>query len=301
MSVLIRAMVTVLIGETTLAFAVTAQAGATRSPQYFNPTWSPDGKALVYESDSSGRYAVYRVSARGGQPTLLVSSTADDMQGNLSPDGRSLAFVSNRNGNLDVFVMQLERGEVKQLTTDPGEQYQPRWSPDGHSLAFVSKPGKAARIHDVMLLDLASGVIRNLTNTPDSNELGPAWKPDGQTLVFGSNRAGGGMVLYEQDLSTGAVRNSAIQGPASSPHLSPEGATTFVSNRDGNAEVYVASPDGQRIVRVTVEPAEDWGPTLSPDGHQVAFASKRGGQWGIYVADVTGDNLRCVVGHCATR
>lgn len=223
------------------------------------------------------------------------------MQGSLSPDGRSLAFVSNRTGNLDVFVMRLDGGEVKQLTTDPGEQYQPRWSPDGHSLAFVSKPGKSARIHDVMLLDLASGVIRNLTNTPDANELGPAWKPDGQTLVFSSNRAGGGMVLYELDLSSGAVRNTAIQGPASSPHVSPNGATTFVSNRDGNAEVYVAPPGGERIVRVTEEAAEDWGPTLSPDGRQVAFASKRGGHWGIYIADATGENIRCVVGHCATR
>ncbi|HEU4457311.1 MAG TPA: hypothetical protein VFR81_29855 [Longimicrobium sp.] len=49
----------------------------------------------------------------------------------------------------------------------------------------------------------------------------------------------------------------------------------FVSERDGNAEVYAVSPAGERLRRLTDDPAEDFAGPVSPDGRALAVVSVR--------------------------
>lgn len=70
----------------------------------------------------------------------------------------------------------------------------------------------------------------------------------------------------------------------------------FDSDRDGNLEIYRMAPDGSDTVNLTENPADDWHPSWSSDGSQIAFTSDReyegeGGQY-IYVMDADGSNLR---------
>src|SRR5262245_61999986 len=51
----------------------------------------------------------------------------------------------------------------------------------------------------------------------------------------------------------------------------------FVSERDGNSEIYAANEDGTGQVRVTYHGAQDVTPAWSPDGNRLAFASDRTG------------------------
>jgi len=64
----------------------------------------------------------------------------------------------------------------------------------------------------------------------------------------------------------------------------------FMSDRDGNREIYVMSADGSIVRRLTNHPAEDTDPTWSPDRQQIAFASNRDGEFAIYV--MTSDGLQ---------
>jgi Tol biopolymer transport system component len=52
----------------------------------------------------------------------------------------------------------------------------------------------------------------------------------------------------------------------------------FVSNRDGNPEIYAANVDGSDIHRMTDSITEDTDPAWSPDSSKIAFASSRDGQ-----------------------
>src|SRR4030042_989106 len=49
----------------------------------------------------------------------------------------------------------------------------------------------------------------------------------------------------------------------------------FVSNRDGNAEIYVMNADGSDQVNLTNSASLDWGPAWSPDGSQLVLVSDR--------------------------
>ncbi len=58
----------------------------------------------------------------------------------------------------------------------------------------------------------------------------------------------------------------------SSPYEAPKGdKIVFVSNRDGNCEIYLVNIDGTGLKRITDSPGNEYQPDLSPDGTKVAF------------------------------
>jgi Tol biopolymer transport system component len=83
------------------------------------------------------------------------------------------------------------------------------------------------------------------------------------------------------------------------PPAAPAGATfpalngriAFVSDRDGNHEIYVMNADGSNQRRLTNNSATDTGPRWSPDGARIAFTSNRNGDYEIYVMDAGGGHV----------
>jgi Tol biopolymer transport system component len=73
----------------------------------------------------------------------------------------------------------------------------------------------------------------------------------------------------------------------------------FVSERDGNPEIYVVSADGRNTRRLTNNDALDGGPTWSPDGGKIAFHSARDGNMEIYLMDPNGGNLQRLTDNAA--
>ncbi len=66
----------------------------------------------------------------------------------------------------------------------------------------------------------------------------------------------------------------------------------FVSDRDGNYEIYVANIDGSGAMNITNNPASDTNPRWSPDGTKILFVSDRDGNSEIYVMNADGSGLK---------
>lgn len=74
----------------------------------------------------------------------------------------------------------------------------------------------------------------------------------------------------------------------------------FVSDRDGNAEIYAMAADGQQVTRLTTAPGIDTMPDWSPDGQRIAFVSDRAGTPQVYSMTADGIDVRPITGGNAT-
>ena len=73
---------------------------------------------------------------------------------------------------------------------------------------------------------------------------------------------------------------------------SPDGRRiAFVSDRDGNREIYAVNADGSSLTRLTDNQGSDDSPSWSPDGRRIAFVSDRDGDSDIYVVNADGSSL----------
>jgi Tol biopolymer transport system component/tRNA A-37 threonylcarbamoyl transferase component Bud32 len=84
---------------------------------------------------------------------------------------------------------------------------------------------------------------------------------------------------------------SPIATIAITPTPSVEYKISFVSDRDGNEEIYMMNIDGSNLINLTNNNANDSFPAFSPDGKRIAFASDRDWNDDIYLMDSDGSKI----------
>jgi TolB protein len=77
--------------------------------------------------------------------------------------------------------------------------------------------------------------------------------------------------------------------------VEPATGIAFVSDRDGNWEVYLQQADGTGLTRLTDHPTVDADPAWSPDGRRIAFRSRRDGSSDIFIMNANGSGPRNLI------
>jgi len=119
----------------------------------------------------------------------------------------------------------------------------------------------------------------------------PSWLPDRRILYSGCWQNSCGILVMNDD---GAFPRQIVAGTSEiNPESSPDGQqVAFMSQRQGNWDVYVTDLDGSDLRRLTDSPANDGLPTWSPDGRYIAFVTDREGPWAIWVMRPDGSQKR---------
>jgi len=167
-------------------------------------------------------------------PTLPINEQNDVMIMSIEEYGYAhlSAFIPGKPG-----FTRLTFGQWSDIT--------PSISPNGKSVAFASNRGG---YWDIYTLDLQSGQVSQLTNTPEYDS-SPSWSPDGAYLAFETYRKG------SLDIAILSLTNPAqkpiilTDDPASdhSPAWAPNGRQiAFISNRSGDADVWLADLNKNR-------------------------------------------------------
>src|SRR3989454_1018561 len=194
-----------------------------------SPSWSPDGRQLVFTGYDGGWSDLFIVNRDGSGLRRLTSDRYADLHPAWSPDGKTIAFTTDRGpgtdfttlrfGNMRVALYHLNSGSIELLNhMDRGKNINPVWAPDGKSLAFVSD---RTGISNIFMYDLTDGNIYQLsdvfTGVPGITALSPclSWAHEADRLAF-AYYEDGEYNVYAVD-NPRSLKRQPYQAPATPP------------------------------------------------------------------------------------
>jgi Tol biopolymer transport system component len=209
-----------------------------------NPTWTPDGKRIAFNSDKDGETSIYwQLTDGSGGLERLTTSPYPNIPMSWSSDGQLLAFIeSNPTTGSDIWVLRLSDRKPQPFLQTTFNESVPRFSPDGHWLAYISNESGRFEVY-VQPYPGPGGKLQ--ISTEGGTE--PVWNRNGRELFY---RSGDKMMAV--DIST-------------KPNFAAGKARMLFEGRyertPATSPNYDVSPDGQRFLMLKPSQQEAPAPT----------------------------------------
>ena len=211
-----------------------------------------DGRrSMLFSAPVEGR----RMQA--GAPTPLMGGLVGDVPSVpfggrsafvVSPDGETVYFSMRKGGpdeprstDFDIYSVAATGGEEPAMLTEnmDGKDRAPALSPDGAALAFTSmaRAGYESDQADLILMNLSSGEMRNLTGGFDRSVGEFVFAPDGESLIFTAGDVGT-RPIFKVSVSDGDVTRVTEGFSTSGPAIAGDSLVFAEQALDRPADLY---------------------------------------------------------------
>lgn len=191
---------------------------------YYAPTFSEDGERLAYLSPQNGVpqiFVKWLSSNRSAKISSLMSSPSNL---SWSPDGKFIAFsMFSPTESPTLFKAMPKKPEGAEWAGTANYIDTTQYRSDG---AGFNKSG----FQHIYVISAEGGTPRQITSGKFNHSGQITWSSDSKTLYFSANRDPNWELqpyesnIFKADISSGEINNvTALQGPESSPLVSPNG------------------------------------------------------------------------------
>ena len=204
-----------------------------------------------------------------------------------------MIFTSNRNGNTEIYAANRNGDNMQQLTNNDLNEGGITASPDGSKIAFVVSD-EANPDSSISLLNITTGAITTILQTPNTQYNSPAWAPNGKYIAYSFTTSIGPdflscIAIYKiatSETNKVSCSDKALLEPAWSPNSQKLIFTQFVYATGGDLyTVHAFKNEEKQYLRSGFLAA------YSPLGDKIAFTARDSGYVNqIYVADSSGAN-----------
>jgi Tol biopolymer transport system component/serine/threonine protein kinase len=271
----------------------------------FNPSWSPDGKYIVYATESVVNPAVrrressiWRVEVATGSRRKIPSG--DAVQPSWSPHGKRIAYwgLQSFTGQRVIWTVSAAGGKAVPVIKGSHLYWCPVWSPDGSFLYFGSDRSGIDNLWRVPI-DEASGRVYGeaepITKSTQAAIL-PSISRDGRRIAYSSAEARTTLERVGFNSANGQISSPAAaitqpSGELNSFDVSPDGGRLVYKLATPREAFFTIRPDGSGLRRLIDDEFRNRTPRWSPDGSRIAFYSNRSGKYEIWTIRADGSEL----------
>lgn len=250
---------------------------------------SPDGNMLLFSSNLTGRWELYKL-----QPfhdvytkekavdlaglTALTSGDGAKFAPCLSPDGRHAAYAVDLDGseNYHLFMLDLQTGRTSDLTPVTNFSIQPgfAWSPDGREIVLSADLEKC---FDVYLLEAKPGAEFRKVFGNNHPCWPPKWSPNGEWLAIEVEWQASKLSIFLKNLRTTETRQLGSGLSAKDPCWSPDGGSlAFCSDENGFYQIGIYDVSKNSIHWRTNESANFENPVYDSSGENIIATRQLG-------------------------
>ena len=226
------------------------------------PSWSPDGKSILFTSYRYDNPDLFEQAVDGGTPRALSRRPGLNTGGRVSPDGSKIAVTLSQDGNSELYLLDRAGTIVKRLTDQWGIDTSPSWSPDGSQLAFVSSRGGHP---DLYLMNADGSGTKRLTFKGEYNQT-PAFSPRGTHVAFTARDERNAFDIFVLNLKTNELKRvTQGQGNNEEPSFSPNGRLiVFTTTRNKSRQLVISNLDGTKQTVLSASVGEHTSPSWGP-------------------------------------
>jgi len=253
--------------------------------------------SIIYGFKEGKNKSIYLSDEQGETRIKVVDATVSDGYPAVSSTGKQIAFYGKYDDykTWSIHTADIDGSNIRRLTNVKQVwDSAPAWSPDGKTIAFAREyKGSNGGWQEEIWLMNADGTEQRQIKALKGRA--PEFMPDGR-LLFQSKASPSQISIANIDGSN-VIKLTNDDTNNMSPKISPDGSQiAYLSNRDGNQEVYVMNIDGSGQQRLTSNRVEEWDPAWSTDGSKVFFSSQNvHGFYDIYKVNKDGSSIEKIL------